>query len=121
MNFERQSYTIVLVANFWIYFLLQKYNMYSTQGYVDSLHQDIMLCRLARYHRLLEILVNILQNPLFSTPLHTLDLLTVSHAPKYKRLWKETQREVRQHWFIYSYISAYIKTLYMYCPGLLEY
>ncbi len=36
-------------------------------------------------------------------------------------LWKETQQEVRQHWFIYSYISAYIQTLYMYCPGLLEY
>ncbi len=36
-------------------------------------------------------------------------------------LWKETQREVRQHWFIYSYISAYIQALYMYCPGLLEY
>ncbi len=38
-----------------------------------------------------------------------------------KVVWKETQREVRQHWFIYSYISAYIQTLYMYCPGLLEY
>jgi hypothetical protein len=36
-------------------------------------------------------------------------------------LWKETQREVRQHWFIYSYISVYIQALYMYCPGLLEY
>ncbi len=36
-------------------------------------------------------------------------------------VWKETQREVRQHWFIYSYISAYIQALYMYCPGLLEY
>jgi hypothetical protein len=36
-------------------------------------------------------------------------------------LWKETQREVPQHWFIYSYISTYIQTLYMYCPGLLEY
>jgi hypothetical protein len=38
-----------------------------------------------------------------------------------KALWKETQREVRQHWFIYSYISAYIQALYMYCLGLLEY
>ncbi len=38
-----------------------------------------------------------------------------------KRLWKEAQQEVRQHWFIYSYISAYIEALYMYCPGLLEY
>jgi hypothetical protein len=36
-------------------------------------------------------------------------------------LWKEAQREVRQHWFIYSYISAYIQALYMYCPVLLEY
>ncbi len=36
-------------------------------------------------------------------------------------LWKKAQREVRQHWFIYSYISAYIQALYMYCPGLLEY
>jgi hypothetical protein len=36
-------------------------------------------------------------------------------------LWKETQREVRQHWFIYSYISAYIQALYMYCPGCWEY
>jgi hypothetical protein len=37
------------------------------------------------------------------------------------KLWKKTQQEVRQHWFIYSYISAYIQALYMYCPGLLEY
>ncbi len=36
-------------------------------------------------------------------------------------LWKEAQREVRQHWFIYSYISAYIQALFMYCPVLLEY
>jgi hypothetical protein len=34
---------------------------------------------------------------------------------------KETQREVRQHWFIYSYISAYIQALYMYYVELLEY
>ncbi len=36
-------------------------------------------------------------------------------------LWKEAQREVRQHWFIYSYIAAYIQALYMYSPVLLEY
>jgi hypothetical protein len=30
-------------------------------------------------------------------------------------------QEVRQHWFIYSYIAAYIQALYMYCPVLLEY
>ncbi len=33
------------------------------------------------------------------------------------KVWKETQREVQQHWFIYSYISAYIQGLYMYCGG----
>jgi hypothetical protein len=27
-------------------------------------------------------------------------------------LWKEAQREVRQHWFIYSYIAACIQALY---------
>jgi hypothetical protein len=32
----------------------------------------------------------------------------------YFTLWKKAQREVRQHWFIYSYISAYIQALYMY-------
>ncbi len=36
-------------------------------------------------------------------------------------VWKETQREVRHHWFIYSYISAYKQALYMYCLELLEY
>ncbi len=36
-------------------------------------------------------------------------------------LWKKMQQEVQQHWFIYSYISAYIQALYMYCPRLLEY
>ncbi len=36
-------------------------------------------------------------------------------------LWKEAQPEVRQHWFIYSYIAAYIQALYMYCPVWLEY
>ncbi len=38
-----------------------------------------------------------------------------------KGLWKEAQQEVRQHWFIYSYIAVYIQALYMYCPVLLEY
>jgi hypothetical protein len=27
-------------------------------------------------------------------------------------LWKKAQREVRQHWFIDSYIAAYIQVLY---------
>jgi hypothetical protein len=27
-------------------------------------------------------------------------------------LWKEAQQEVRQHWFIYSYIAAYIQMQY---------
>jgi hypothetical protein len=36
-------------------------------------------------------------------------------------LWMEAQREVRQHWFIYSYMSAYIQALYMCCLVLLEY
>jgi hypothetical protein len=40
---------------------------------------------------------------------------------KIKYQWKEAQREVRQHWFIYGYISACIQALYMYCPGMLEY
>jgi acid stress-induced BolA-like protein IbaG/YrbA len=34
---------------------------------------------------------------------------------------EEGTTKVRQHWFIYSYISAYIQALYMDCPGLLEY
>ncbi len=37
------------------------------------------------------------------------------------RLWKQARQEVRQHWFIYSYIAAYIEALYMYYPVLLEY
>jgi hypothetical protein len=36
-------------------------------------------------------------------------------------LWKQARQEVRQHWFIYSYIAAHIQALYMYCPVLLEY
>ncbi len=36
-------------------------------------------------------------------------------------MWKQVRQEVRQHWFIYSYIAAYIQVLYMYCPVLLEY
>jgi hypothetical protein len=36
-------------------------------------------------------------------------------------LWKEAQQKVRQHWFLYSYIAAYIQALYVYCPVLLEY
>ncbi len=36
-------------------------------------------------------------------------------------LWKQARQEVRQHWFIYSYIAAYKQALYMYCPVLLEY
>jgi hypothetical protein len=31
-----------------------------------------------------------------------------------KRLWKEAQREVRQHKFINEYIAAYIQVLYEY-------
>jgi hypothetical protein len=27
-------------------------------------------------------------------------------------MWKEAQQEVRQHWFINSYIAAYIQVLY---------
>jgi hypothetical protein len=27
-------------------------------------------------------------------------------------LWKQAQQEVRQHWFIDSYIAAYIQVLY---------
>jgi hypothetical protein len=29
------------------------------------------------------------------------------NAPSMKEVWKEAQREVRQHWFIDSYIAAY--------------
>jgi hypothetical protein len=29
-----------------------------------------------------------------------------------KKLWKEAQQEVRQHWFISSYKAAYIQVLY---------
>jgi hypothetical protein len=36
-------------------------------------------------------------------------------------VWKQARQEVRQHWFIYSHIAAYIQALYMYCPVLLEY
>jgi hypothetical protein len=36
-------------------------------------------------------------------------------------MWMKAEREVRQHWFIDSYISAYIQALYMYCLELLEY
>jgi hypothetical protein len=30
-----------------------------------------------------------------------------------KGLWKQVRQEVRQHWFIYSYIAAYIQALYI--------
>ncbi len=36
-------------------------------------------------------------------------------------LWKQARREVGQHWFIYSYIAAYIQAPYLYCPVLLRY
>ncbi len=29
-------------------------------------------------------------------------------------MWKQARQEIRQHWFIYSYIAAYIQALYMY-------
>jgi hypothetical protein len=40
--------------------------------------------------------------------------MSVKLSLKMMMMWKEAQQLVRQHWFIDSYISAYIQTLYMY-------
>jgi hypothetical protein len=46
--------------------------------------------------------------------MNQLNFNNIKKIEQTQSLWKETQREVRQHWFIYSYISAYIQGLYMY-------